>query len=269
MTATPPATGVRSAPDHRPSGDPDGVRVLVLGPVQVDGAARAFRRARTLDLVVYLALHPAGALTDAWATALWPDRLMSAATLHSTASAARRSLGRDAGGRDHLPRARGRLRLAPSVTTDWSDLRRAAAASDPRRWAAGLSLVRGRPFDGLADPDWVVLEGIGAEVEEAVAQLALRVGQHHLETGAPADAARAARRGLLTSPYDERLYRLLLRAADAGGHPAGVEAAMAELLRLVGGEARTLAGVHPETSALYRELSRRGGGGTGGRPARR
>jgi hypothetical protein len=42
----------------------------------------------------------------------------------------------------------------------------------------------------------------------------------------PAGAERAARRGLVAAPYDERLYPLLL-AAD----PAGVEAVMDELLR--------------------------------------
>jgi len=67
----------------------------------------------------------------------------------------------------------------------------------------------------------------------------------------------AARRGLLVSPYDERLYRMLLRAADLAGNPAGVEAVMAELVRVVADEADPLASVHPSTLALYRSLSRR------------
>jgi hypothetical protein len=69
------------------------------------------------------------------------------------------------------------------------------------------------------------------------------------------------------SPFDERLYRLLLAAADREGNPAGVESAMGDLLQLLapgGGGCRrgrfsadALACVHPETLAAYRALSRR------------
>lgn len=240
----------------------------MLGPAEVCGAARPLSRAWTLELVVYLALHPRGATSEAWATALWPDRLMAAPTLHSTASAARRSLGRSSRGTDHLPRRHGFLQLAPTVTTDWHRLCGLADADDPTSWRAGLALVRGRPFEGLRSPDWTVLEGVAAEVEDGVVQLAIRLAEHLLGAGDGHGAARAARRGLLASPYDERLYRLLLRAADLQGNPAGVESAMGELLLLVAGEGfsgpsagRTWAEaadhVHPDTAALYRSLSRR------------
>lgn len=159
------------------------------------------------------------------------------------------------------------LQLEPTVTTDWHRLCQLAAAPDPSSWRAGLHLVRGRPFDGLRSPDWTVLEGIGAAVEESIVRLAMRVAEHALGDGDGPAAAAAARRGLLASPYDERLYRLLLRAADLQGNPAGVESAMAELLCLLGGDVDRswrgdLAGgaaafVHPDTTALYRALSRR------------
>ena len=70
----------------------------------------------------------------------------------------------------------------------------------------------------------------------------------------------AARRGLLVSPYDERLYRMLMRAADAGGNPAGVEAVMSELIKLVANEIEPLDSVHPSTMDLYRSLTRRRNG---------
>jgi len=273
--AQPRATQDRATQDPAPQDpalhDPAGpeVEVRVLGPVEVWGAARAFERAWTLELVVYLALHPRGVSSEAWATALWPDRLMAPPTLHSTVSAARRSLGRSRQGWDHLPRRHGALQLAPTVTTDWRRLCDLAGTPDPRAWQQGLSLVRGRPFDGLRSPDWSVLEGIAAEVEEGVVQLAIRVADQCLVAGDGRGAALAARRGLLVSPYDERLYRLLLRAADLQGNPAGVESAMAELVHLVGGTwrrpslgrrmsiANAAAYVHPDTAALYGELSRR------------
>src|SRR5580704_2248898 len=106
------------------------IEVAVLGPVEVRGMPTRFTRSASLELVVYLALHPFGADNDAWATALWPDRVMAPATLHSTASAARRALGPAATGFDHLPRAHGRLRLGRSVTTDWRRFEVLAAAAD-------------------------------------------------------------------------------------------------------------------------------------------
>jgi DNA-binding SARP family transcriptional activator len=61
----------------------------------------------------------------------------------------------------------------------------------------------------------------------------------------------------LVSPYDERLYRMLMRAADLGGNPAGVEAAMAQLVGLVADDIEPLDSVHPSTMDLYRSLTRR------------
>lgn len=255
----------------------------MLGPVTVVGAARPFGRPWALELVTYLAFHPGGVPSDRWAAALWPDRLVADPTRHSTVSAARRALGRADAGHDHLPRRHGMLALAPSVGTDWDRFCPLARSPEPAAWRAALSLVRGRPFDGLRGGDWTVLEGFAARLEDEIVQAALRLSGHLLAAGDGHGAERAARSGLLASPYDERLYRALLRAADRQGNPAGVESAMAELVRLVGdgtdaaGAAGTdrgrrhgarppgaggLAGdlerwVHPETARLYGSLSRR------------
>ena len=109
--------GIRADPIIRrldPHGDTgsDGfeVEVAVLGPVEIRGAARGFTRAWAQELVVYLAVHPQGATNEAWATALWPDRLMAPSSLYSTASVARRSLGTARDGTDHLPKAHGQTR---------------------------------------------------------------------------------------------------------------------------------------------------------------
>jgi hypothetical protein len=235
------------------------VEVAILGPVEVRGMAVGFARSSALELVVYLAMRPAGAPNDAWITALWPDRLMAPATLHSTASAARRALGRSSSGLDHLPRSHGRLRLAPTVTTDWRRFGALASSDDPELWSRALELVRGRPFEGLRNAEWTVLDGMVAEVEERVAELACRVADERLEAGQPRSAAVAAR----------RLYRRLLVCADREGHPAGVERVMAELLGQVDGTAQRhpgapfdLTAVHPRTASLYETLSRRRRGET-------
>lgn len=243
----------------------------VLGPVEVIGAARPFRRAWGADLLAYLALHPSGASADAWVTALWPERCPPEATRFSTVSDARRALGRSSSGSDHLPRSVGRLRLGPSVTTDWEQFRSLAAvrgAGAPDAWAAALELVRGPPLGGLRSLDWAILEGVVAEMEAAIVQLSIDLAEHHLARADGRAAERALRRGLLVTPYDERLYRLLFVAADRQGNPAGVEAAMSELVGLVSGERIRGAGaplgpvdpggwVHPETVAVYRSVSRR------------
>lgn len=248
------------------------VVVRVLGPVEVIGAARPFRRAWCLELVTYLALHPGGVSRDAWTTALWPDHLPPAATRFSTASEARRALGSASDGSDHLPRGVGRLRLATSVTTDWAQFRSLAASRGPgaaEARAAALDLVRGPLLSGLRSVDWAVLEGQLAEMERAIVELAIDVAEQRLTRGDGRGAEFALRRGLLMSPYDERLFRLLFLAADCQGNPAGVESAMAELISLVSGEAvhqlhppcgrpvDPAEWVHPDTVAVYRSLSRR------------
>jgi DNA-binding SARP family transcriptional activator len=253
------------APD-RPSGHPVGipapgveVEIAVLGPVEIHGAARAFTRAWSRELVVYLAMHPTGAANESWATALWPERLMAPSSLHSTASVARRALGKARDGSDHLPRGHGRLELAPSVGTDWSRFLALAEAEgeDIGRWRQALALVRGRPFEGLRATDWAILDGTLPMIESTIVDLSGRLAGASLRVGDAAGAEWAARRGLRVSPYDERLYRMLLRAADAAGNPSGVESVMAELVRVVTDEIEPVESVHPSTLALYRSLSRR------------
>lgn len=248
------------------------VVVRVLGPVDVIGAARLFRRAWCTDLVAYLALHPSGVGADAWATALWPDRITPDATRFSTTSDARRALGSASDGSDHLPRSAGRLRLAPSVTTDWAQFRSLAAvrgASAHEAWTAALELIRGPVLGTLRSPDWAVIEGLLAEMETTIVQLAIDTAEHHLAKSDGRAAERVLRRALLAAPYDERLYRLLFLAADNQGNPAGVEAAMSGLVRLLsgdplqvlhawcGGSGDPAGWVHPETIAVYRSVSRR------------
>jgi DNA-binding SARP family transcriptional activator len=271
---------VDNDPDDPPGARQRDVVVRILGPVDVVGAAGPFVRAWTMDLVVYLAMHRRGVSSDEWPAALWPDRMVAEPTRHSTVSAARRALGRDAEGRDHLPRCNRRLRLATTVATDWErfqQLAQAGGPAGPSAWWAALQLVRGRPFEGLRACDWTVLEGIEAHVQDSVVQLAIRLAHHLLAGGDGRGAELAVRRGLAASPYDERLYRLLLAAADCQGNPGGVEAAMDELLVVVGGatprrrrtapvDPGTLAWLHPETVAAYRALSRRRAPDQGGVP---
>jgi DNA-binding SARP family transcriptional activator len=242
---------------RRRSADVTEVEVAVLGPVEIYGAARGFTRAWAKELVVYLAVHPGGTLNETWATALWPERLMAPSSLHSTVSVARRSLGTARDGTDHLPRSHGRLALAASVGTDWSRFQALAASDDLEDWCRALTLVRGRPFEGMRATDWSILDGTAPAIESAVVDLSGRLAGARLRAGDTQGAEWSARQGLLVSPYDERLYRMLLRAADAAGNPGGVESVMSDLVRVVADEVEPIESVHPSTLALYRSLSRR------------
>jgi hypothetical protein len=118
-------------------------------------------------------------------------------------------------------------------------------------------LRRGRPFGGVRGSDWALAEGIEATIEAGVVDLACRYADERLSSSDPMGAEWAARQGLRVCPYDERLFRVLLRAADAAGNPAGVEAVMDELVSVVADEIEPYDAVHPETYALYASLSRR------------
>jgi DNA-binding SARP family transcriptional activator len=276
MPAEPAWSGDPVAPERPPEID-----VAVLGPVEIRGAAQPFHRVAARELVVYLAFHRQGVRSDVWATALWSDRRVAQSTLHSTSSVARRSLGRSESGVDHLPRRGRLLRLEDTVGTDVDRFARAAASPDPERWMDALRMVRGRVFDGLGLCDWAVLDGTQAQVESMVVDTALKAAAHYLHRGQGEEAEWVARRGLRVSPYDERLYRALLRATEVMGNRVGLRSAMEELLRVAadGDPLCRAAGpgalteswrsfLHPQTMSLFRELARGGIPAAGGDPSR-
>ncbi len=257
------------------------IEVAVLGPAEIRGSALPFRRAAAKALVVYLAMHRSGARNEVWGTALWADRPVAPATLHSTVSVARRTLGLSRSGAPHLTRRERRLFLADTVETDIDHFISAAGSSDPARWLAAMRLVRGRPFEGLCLADWAVIDGTQAAIESIVADVALKGMEHALGIGEAAQAEWIIRQGLRASPYDERLYRALLQAMEAKGDRIGLHSTMTELLRKAadaGGARLGLAGrprsagtpalLHPRTVALYRRLAYGDMPAAGGEPAR-
>jgi hypothetical protein len=143
------------------------------------------------------------------------------------------------------------------VKTDWDGFVRLSRLTQPQEWRSALELVRGRPFEGVRVPDWALLEGITATIEAVVVDVSCRYAELCLSNSNPAEAEWAARQGLRVSAYDERLYRVLMRAADVAGNPAGVESVMSELTHLVADDIEPFDAVHPETLELYRSLSRR------------
>ncbi len=254
------ASSARVLSDALP-GRPGGtgpIEVAVLGPVEIRGAAIPLgRHPRLTELVVYLAMHPEGATTPAWETALWPERRMPPQTIANRLSEARRALGFASDGRPRL-RKSGERHLIADARTDWERFQALARRrNDPAAWREALELVRGRPFCDLHQGQWTALEGFIVEIEHAVVECALGLGGLALDAGRPDDAMWAAQRALRATPWDERLHRLLMESADAAGDRAGVEATLRHLALVLEIDGDPLRSVHPETAALYARLSGR------------
>jgi len=218
----------------------------------VDGTLT--RRPKLTELVVFLALHPNGATTDAWTTALWPGRQVPLQTIANRLSETRGLLGFASDGRPRLRRS-GELHRVSEVTTDWARFRELAApTASLDSWRAALELVRGRPFEDLSSNLWTAIECTAVTIEQAIIECALRVGHRLLELDDPNGATAAAHCGLRASPWDEPLHRLLMLAADATGNRAGVEATLRHLALVLEVEGDPLRHVHPETAELYSRL---------------
>jgi hypothetical protein len=233
------------------------VEIAVLGPIEVRGAPGSLDKRPVLtELIVYLAMHPEGASAAAWQNALWPGRSVPPQSVSNRLSEARRLLGMELDGTPRLRRSAGRHRLA-GIITDWEQF---CVLADARRdhtsWRFALDLVRGRPFDDLQEGQWTVFEGFYGEIETTIVDCALRYGEDRLLAGDPGATSWAGLRALRASPYDERLHRLLMRAADASGNRSGVDAIYRNLRIIIDIEGDG-SSVHPETAALYEQLSGR------------
>jgi DNA-binding SARP family transcriptional activator len=238
--------------------------VRVLGHVDVEGGPAIDRR-KSEELVVYLAMHSDGADEQSLKTALWPDGAPTSHTFNQVVSRARICLGTGPDGSHYLPRLEaGRYRLSEWVTTDVDRLSAAlrSARVHPstetmEHLAGALRLVRGQPFQGVkAGYEWAHSEGFATRFEILVADAAHLVADWHLEHGDTTAALWAAGQGLLSSPFDEALYRDRMRAHAAAGNHSAVESVMRELCKVV--EAvEPYDSLHPETVELYEQLTRR------------
>jgi nucleoid-associated protein YgaU/DNA-binding SARP family transcriptional activator len=246
------------------------VIVRVLGEVEAvrlsDGAEEriAVPKQKSLEAVTYLALREGRVDREDLQAALWPAGANSAKTFHNTIWAARKMLAE--GGGDLFPEpAEGHYLLSDRVVTDYGLFNeltsQADEVEDPVAAAelltAALTLVRGEPFTGVGRGyAWAAPHAglIVAQVVDAAEELA----EIRLAGGDWRGAEWAARQGLRAFPCEERLYRLLMRAAHAAGSIPGVHRAFQELAAAVadpddGVEPDDT--LHPETVALLEELT--------------
>jgi DNA-binding SARP family transcriptional activator len=246
--------------DRHRTTEPGTVEVAVLGKIELRGVPK-IERAKAIEAIVYLAMHPDGADADRLWEALWPDKPVNRGTFHTTITAARSGLGDapDATRYFRNPKE-GIYRLHPAIQLDWAKFQtlvqqgRNAGADGKAPLRQALELVRGLPLESTVPRSysWAVVHR--TEIESAIAEAAEDLGNLCLADGDPTAATWAARRGLVASPYDERLYRILMRAAHTAGNPAGVDTILRELLYVLDAEDDPADELHPQTVELYRQL---------------
>ena len=247
------------------------ILLRVLGEVDAIRAAEPEERLtvpkqKSLEAVTYLGLRDTRVDREDLQAALWPAGANSAKTFHNTIWAARKMLAQDRDGAELLPEPlEGHYQLSDRVGTDYGLFHeltaRAEEIEDPLGaadlLAAALSLVRGEPFMGVGRGyAWAAPHAglIVAQVVDAAEELA----EIRLAAGDWRGAEWAARQGLRVFPCEERLYRLLMRAAHSAGSVPGVHRAFQELAAAVadpddGVEPDDT--LHPETVALLEELT--------------
>jgi len=236
------------------SGETVVARVVLLGSVEIEGVRRP-RRATTVELLAYLALHEQGASRDELLEAMWPgeDPRRTRPRLYQSVSEARRLLGDDAferdGDRYRLDRAR--------VTTDVDELntllRELEGTTSSTQVSAvadrALALWRGTP---LAGGVYAWADGHVRQLEGTLAALAERAGRAQLVEGHVREALLVAERGLALDNLNERFVRLALEADARLGQRERVTDRYEDFCRRLD----DALGLEPEraTRVLYRSL---------------
>lgn len=247
------------------------VRVRVLGAVEVSGWHTDPDRPKAIELVTFLACHRQPVHEDRIRTALWAGEVTSA-TFKSAISRARRWLGADSRGEDHIPTTDdGRYHVGPGVACDWHQferlVRQSAATDDDDRSVehlrSALELVRGAPFDDVLPRTytWAWSEQLVSAIEVAVCDAAMHLGEIALGRDDAATAAWAATKGLLVCPGHEGLYQVRMRAASAADDLDGLDQAYREAERAARAD-DPLDDVQPQTRQLYDQLRARRPAGT-------
>ncbi len=218
----------------------DGPLVRLLGAVTIEGArgsVETSKRARLTELVTFLALNP-GVEHRQIDEAIWPghrheDNLN---TRNTATSKARSWLGEADSGEFFIPRhAAGEgYRLSAEVRTDWAlwceQVGDGALTASTAQLEAALSLVRGRPFDGVHPRRYTWAEPLRQQMITQIVDVSYELGRRRVTEGRWQAAEAAVVVGLMVEPAWEPLWRLRIMAAYEGRNPPAVREAVARLL---------------------------------------
>jgi len=210
----------RAAPAPDAVALPTRPQISVLGALTITGAKRSRRglRARALELIVYLALHPRPVQRDELLEAFWPsdDPRRTRPRFRQAVRDARRLLGTAVVGENEfywLDR--------DAVDVDVDELERlvaeAASAEGEDAYALNeraLELFRGEP---LAGADYAWCDSETPRLRATFVDLLEQVARHRLEAGEARPALDAAERGLDVDTLNESLWRLAMEAESELG----------------------------------------------------
>jgi DNA-binding SARP family transcriptional activator len=243
------------------------IQVRVLGPAVITGAVQE-PQPKQAELVFALALYtPPGLTWSDLATKLGrdADHPKPPDILRQLITRTRRRLGGPGGGGNYITyHGLARRYTLADVWLDWAAFtalagrgRQAESRADLR---AALDLVRGEPFDGVYFwwLEQATLDAMRAQVTDT-AELLARL---ELGAGDPSASARAARAGLTADPAFEPLWRALMAAEAAAGNTVGVHRAWRHLRAAIA-DITPGGAPHPDTVALYRDLTRERAAGRG------
>jgi len=211
--------------------------ILILGSVEAHDWRSPPERAVVVELACYLALHRERPVSgESLRSALRPDgsKEQSAKTLRTYLSMLRKALGPDA-----LPsRPSGGYQLASWVTTDWERFVELSQSDDVEDALEALSLIRGRPFEGVPSGTyaWAFSEFLVSEMEVAVASLVTRVVDQLVQSSDLERALSAVRQGLRAVAGEYGLWELYISMAAQSG-PAALSRARSEARAALGDDA--------------------------------
>ncbi|WP_291762712.1 LysM peptidoglycan-binding domain-containing protein [Cellulomonas sp. 73-145] len=199
-----------------------GIRLNLLGPVQVEGIGGRPLTPRTVELLVYLALHGPASGPDL-DEMIWKGERGNPNTRNVFIRRARERLG---DGVLPLVDVDGLFRLGEGVRTDWArfqhHLAQAVAFEGQQQvdeLAAAMALVRDRPFRGISPTAYVWADYDIQKMVGAIVDAAGILARIHQEAGRSRDAITVATLGLLVEPCSEELQTIAINATFSHSGP--------------------------------------------------
>lgn len=234
----------------------------VLGPVAVttaDGERVKFARARSEELVVWLALHPSKRFRSMARADIWAEPVKDS-TFANIASDARRALQVTAPGGSGLGVTLNDEMVLTGVVSDVEILRR--CVDHARRWPEeggmaalrfGLSLVRGTPFSG-ASYIWSDATGLATDAVMLVVRAAGMLADMCADAHDPDGVYWATGQGLLAVPGQEDLLAVRLRLHADRQDRVGLTTEWRAYLRMLAADPWSDGSPSPTMSRLWEEL---------------
>ena len=234
----------------------------VLGPVSVttaDGDRVKFARARSEELVVWLATHPSKRFRSMARADMWAEPVKDS-TFANITSDARKALQSMGGGASGLGVTLNDELVLSGVVSDIEILRR--CVDHARRWPEdggmealryGLSLVRGTPFSG-ASYIWSDSAGLATEAVMLVVRAAGMLADMSADANDPDGVYWATGQGLLAVPGQEDLLAVRLRLHAERQDRVGLNTEWRAYLRMLAADPWSDGAPSPAMAHLWTQL---------------